>query len=237
MEENELPKSLRITDWAEDDRPREKLLRLGAKAVSDAELIAILLGSGTKSMTAVDVAKLLLSNVNNDLHELARKGVADLRKFKGIGEARAITIVAALELSRRRDAQKAEEKFAIKSAEDVYVLMKQELMDLPNEEFWIILLNRANRVLKIDRISSGGVSGTVVDAKDIFYKAITYHQRVSGIILVHNHPSGNLKPSQADIDLTRRIKEAGKILEISVLDHLIFANQGYFSFAQEGLVF
>ena len=226
--------SLKILSWAEEDRPREKLLLKGKSALSDAELIAILIGSGTKSMSAVDVGKLILSQAGNNLNELARFSVKDLQKIKGIGEAKAISIVSALELGRRRKESEFTEKAKVSCSNDIYQLMKPELMDLPKEEFWVLLLNRANRLIKKEQISSGGVSGTVADPKIIFKCAL--EQYASSIVLVHNHPSGNLKPSQNDITLTDKMKAAGKLLEIPVLDHVIFSDQGYLSFADEGML-
>lgn len=226
--------NLNILSWAEEDRPREKLLLKGKAALSEAELIAILIGSGTRSLSAVDVAKQILGEAANNLNELARFSVKDLKKIKGIGEAKAISIVSALELGRRRKEEEFKEKVKITCSNDIYQLMKPDLMDLPKEEFWVILLNRANRLIKKEQISSGGVSGTVADPKIIFKAALD--QYASSIILVHNHPSGNLKPSQADIKLTNKMKEAGNLLEIPVLDHVIFSDQNYLSFADEGLL-
>jgi len=225
---------LKILSWAEEDRPREKLLLKGKSALSDAELIAILIGSGTKSLSAVDVGKMILTKADNNLNELARFSVKELQKIKGIGEAKAIAIVSALELGRRRKETEFINKIKISCSNDIYELMKAELMDLPKEEFWVILLNRANRVIKKEQVSSGGISGTVADPKIIFKAALD--QYASSIILVHNHPSGNLKPSQADINLTNKMKEAGKLLEIPVLDHIIFGDESYLSFADEGLL-
>ncbi len=226
--------NLNILSWAEEDRPREKLLLKGKAALSEAELIAILIGSGTRSLSAVDVAKQILGEAANNLNELARFSVKDLKKIKGIGEAKAISIVSALELGRRRKEEEFKEKVKITCSNDIYQLMKPDLMDLPKEEFWVILLNRANRLIKKEQISSGGVSGTVADPKIIFKAALD--QYASSIILVHNHPSGNLKPSQADIKLTNKMKEAGNLLEIPVLDHVIFSDQNYLSFADEGIL-
>ena len=225
---------LSLLSWAEEDRPREKLLLKGKSALSDAELIAILIGSGTKSLSAVDVAKQILGNAANNLNELAKRSVKDLKKVKGIGEAKAIAIVSALELGRRRKNEEYMDKVRITCSNDIYELMKPDLMDLPKEEFWVILLNRANRLIKKEQISSGGVSGTVADPKIIFKAALD--QYASSIILVHNHPSGNLHPSQSDINLTKKMKEAGNLLEIPVLDHVIFSDQGYISFADDGLL-
>jgi DNA repair protein RadC len=225
---------INIKNWSPEDRPREKLILKGKSVLSDAELVAILIGSGTTTLSAVDVAKKILSNAGNDLHELARQTVKDLVKIKGIGEAKAITIVAALELGRRRKDIEQYEKPKITSSRDVFELLKSELTDIPHEEFWILLLNRANRVIKKYQVIQGGVSGTVADPKIIFKVAL--EELASGIILAHNHPSGNLSASQADMDLTRKLKDAGKLLEIQVLDHLIVGGLKYFSFADEGLL-
>ena len=226
--------SLVIKSWAEEDRPREKLLLKGKAALSDAELIGILIGSGTPKLTAVDVAKLILTAVNNDLNELAKLTVNDLKKHKGIGEAKAIAIVSALELGRRRKETAAALKTKITCSTDIYNYIKPQLLDLPHEEFWIILLNRANVVMKKMPVSSGGVAGTVADPKIIFKHAL--ESLASAIILVHNHPSGNLKPSSADIMLTKKMKEAGALLDLPILDHIIFTEHQYYSFADEGLL-
>lgn len=224
--------SLTILNWAEEDRPREKLLQKGKAALTDAELIGILLGSGTVSLTAVDLAKNILKDNNNDLSQLAKLSVKDLLKYKGIGEAKAITIISALELGRRRKEQEPSKRLKISSSEDVFCFMKPDLLDLLHEEFWIILLNKANVIIKKQLISTGGVSGTIADPKIIFKVALD--NLASGVILIHNHPSGNLNPSQADIMLTSKIKQAGLFLDIPVLDHIIFTNHGYYSFADEG---
>ena len=231
---SETSNHLNILSWAEEDRPREKLLLKGKAALSDAELIAILIGSGTRSISAVDVAKMILGDADYNLNKLAKFSVKDLQKTKGIGEAKAITIVSALELGRRRKESDFSEKVKITCSNDIYQLIKPELMDLPKEEFWIILLNRANQLIKKEQISSGGISGTVADPKIIFKAALD--QYASSIILVHNHPSGNLKPSRADLDLTSKMKSAGKLLEIPVLDHIIFSDEGYLSFADDGIL-
>ena len=224
----------RILSWAEEDRPREKLLLKGKAALSDAELIGILIGSGTVSVSAVDLGRQILASAGNNLNALAKFSVKDLEKFKGIGEAKAIAIVAALELGRRRKEAELPEKQAISGSGDVFQLMQPHLTDLPHEEFWVLLLNRANAVIRKVQISSGGVSGTVADPKLIFKTAL--ENLASALILVHNHPSGNLKPSQADKDLTQKMKQAGQLLEIPVLDHLILTERKYFSFADEGLL-
>ena len=227
-------KPLNIKSWSPEDRPREKLLLKGTSSLSDAELIGILIGSGTPSLSAVDVAKKILQSVDNNLNELARLSVKDLMKAKGIGEAKAITIVAALELGRRRNDLEPNEKLKITSSKDAFELLKGDFMDLPHEEFWVLLVNRANRVVKKKRVSEGGVSGTVADPKIIFKLAL--EELATGVIVAHNHPSGNLTASQSDIDLTKKLKEAGKFLEIQVLDHLIVAGQKYYSFADEGVL-
>ena len=221
-----------IKSWAEDDRPREKLLAKGRAALSDAELLAILIGSGTTKLTAVDVGKLMLQGVGNDLNALARESVKQLCRHPGIGEARAITVVAALELGRRRKEADAAPRTTITCSRDIYNLIRPNLMDLPHEEFWVILLNRANVVMRKTAISRGGVAGTVADPKMIFKEAL--EQLASSIILVHNHPSGNRNPSAADIQLTKKLKEDGNFLDLPILDHLIFAKSDYYSFADEG---
>lgn len=225
-------KPLTIRAWSPEDRPREKLLLKGTAALTEAELIAILIGSGTAKTSAVELAKKILLQVNNNLNELARLTTKDLMKIKGIGEAKAITIVAALELGRRRKEQEPEEKPKINSSRDAFNLIKGDLMDLSHEEFWVLLLNRSNRVVKKKRVSEGGVAGTVADPKIIYRLAL--EELASGIIVAHNHPSGNLAASTSDVELTRKLKEAGKFLEIQLLDHLIIANNKYYSFADEG---
>lgn len=223
-----------ILTWAEEDRPREKLLLKGIAALSDAELIAILLGSGTTNVSAVDLAKQIMQNNNQSLHTLARQSVKDLQKFRGIGEAKAITLVSALELGRRRKSSDIEIKPQVKSSEDVYNYIHGELADLPHEEFWVLLLNRANRIERKIRISTGGVSGTVADPKLIYKYAL--ENLASSIILVHNHPSGNTKPSEADFSLTKKLCEAGAFLETPVLDHVIICRHTWYSFADEGKI-
>lgn len=226
--------SLSIKSWAEEDRPREKLLLKGRAALSDAELMAILLGSGTARLSAVDVAKLILAAVENDLNALAKLSVKELMRHKGIGEAKAITIMAALELGRRRKEAAASQRTIITCSRDIYTLVQPHLQDLPHEEFWVVLLNRANVVMRKQPISTGGVAGTVADPKLIFKHAL--EQLASSVILVHNHPSGNKNPSAADLALTRKVKEAGQFLDLPVLDHLIYTDLGYYSFADEGML-
>ncbi len=230
----DIDKHLGIKAWAEEDRPREKLLLKGKTALSDAELIAILIGSGSRDESAVDLSKRILSVAKNNLNELGKLGIPELQKFKGIGEAKAISITAALELGRRRKQSDPLKRVKITSSNSVYEVMREVMDDLPHEEFWVLLLNRANQVIEKVNISKGGVSQTVVDAKIVFKMALD--RLASSIILCHNHPSGNLKPSEADKQLTKKIKEAGRILDLPILDHLIFADNTYFSFADEGLL-
>lgn len=223
-----------IKAWAEADRPREKLLLQGRRQLTDAELIAILIGSGSRTETAVDLSKRILNFYHNDLAKVAKLSVAELSKFKGIGEAKAIAIVAALELGRRRKETEPEGPIKIFSAKDAYSLIKADFTDLPHEEFWIILLNRANAFMSKHFLSKGGQSGTVIDPKIVFKVAI--EQQAAYIILVHNHPSGNLKPSEADIKVTKRLKEAGLFLELPIYDHLIVNDHDFLSFADEELM-
>ncbi len=227
-------KPLSIKDWSLDDRPREKLLQKGVSSLSDAELISILIGSGTTNMSAVEVSRKLMQYVDNSLAELARLSVKDLMRIRGIGEVRAITITAALELGRRKKELEVMEKAKIGSSKDAFDQLQGEFMDLAHEEFWVLLVNRAHRVIRKKRISEGGVSGTVADPKIIFKLAL--EELASGVIVAHNHPSGNMTASQSDIDLTRKLKEAGKFLEIQLLDHLICCGQKYFSFADQGML-
>lgn len=230
MEDNRLT----IKRWAEEDRPREKLLLKGKSSLSDAELIAILIGSGNQQQTAVELSQHILNQCDNNLASLSRRSIKDLQKFKGIGEAKAVTIAAALEIGRRRKELEPDKKFKIASSKDVYDLLHGVFLDLMVEEFWVIYMKRNNEVISREMLSRGGVSGTVVDAKIIFKRAI--EETASGIILAHNHPSGNLKPSQEDISLTKRLKEAGHTLDIKLLDHLIFTDSGYYSFSDEAII-
>jgi len=223
-----------IKSWAEEDRPREKLLSLGRRSLTDAELIAILIGSGNRQETAVELSKRILHSLDSDLDKLGRLSVSELSKFKGIGEAKAISIISALELGRRRRDIETPKASQITCSKDIFNLMSRFFADLNHEEFWIVLLNRANNVLSQHLISKGGQAGTVADPKIIFQAALENH--AASIILSHNHPSGNLKPSQADINLTRKLRDAGQLLDISVLDHVIFTNTSYFSFADEGML-
>jgi DNA repair protein RadC len=221
-----------IKEWDDADRPREKLLAKGKQALSHAELIAILLGSGNRNESAVDLAKRILKSVENSLPELSKMSIAELMKFKGIGEAKAISIVAAMELGKRRLGADAFERKKIASSRDVFEIFQAELADSQYEEFWILLLNRANKIMKKVKISDGGVSGTVADPKRIFRAAID--NMASSIILCHNHPSGNIQASSADRDLTRKIINGAKYFDISVLDHVIIGDGKFYSFADDG---
>ncbi len=225
---------LKISQWREEDRPREKLILKGKFSLSDAELIALLIGSGTKETSAVDLGRSILAKVDGNLNQLSKLSINELTRFKGIGTAKAITIASALELGRRRKDSGPIQRPKIECSKDVFELMSPELVDKSHEEFWVVLLNRANFVLKKQSISSGGISGTVADPK-LIYK-IALDEMASAIILVHNHPSGNLKPSEADIRLTQRLRKSGELLEIAVLDHIIFTDDNFLSFADENLL-
>ena len=229
-----MPKSNNITikNWAIEDRPREKLLQKGARVLSDAELIAILIGSGTYKLSAVDLARQLLQRSGNNLNNLGKLTVKDLMKFKGIGEAKAISVVAALELGKRRKQEEIISSQSIKSSKDVYEIFEPLVSDLPHEEFWILLLNRSNRIIGKSKVSQGGVAGTVIDTKLIMKSAI--ENLASSIILCHNHPSGNLNPSGSDIDITNKIKTAANCLDMKLLDHIIVTDHSYYSFLDEG---
>ncbi|HXH19965.1 MAG TPA: DNA repair protein RadC [Chitinophagales bacterium] len=225
---------LTIKTWAEDDRPREKFIGKGKSSLSSAELIAILISSGSREESAVDLAKRILSSVNNDLNTLAKLSVKELCQFKGMGHAKAISILAALELGARRQQSEALSKDHITDSGSMYQILKPRMADLPHEEFWVVYLNRANKIISIEPVSKGGVTGTVADVKIIFKKAIEL--LASSIILAHNHPSGNLNPSKSDIDLTKKMKETGNIMEVDVLDHIIVTESSYYSFADEGMM-
>lgn len=224
--------NLKIKDWAVEDRPREKLLQKGISSLSDAELIAILIGTGTKNESAVELSKKVLKNANNNLNELGKLEIKDLMKNKGIGEAKAITILAALELGRRRKISGILEKQKITCSNDIYELFQPLLGDLPHEEFWVLLLNRSNKIIEKFKISQGGVSGTVIDVRLILKNAI--EKLASSIILCHNHPSGNKMPSEADDSITNKLVEGCKLLDIKVLDHIIIADTRFYSYTDEG---
>ena len=225
---------LPIKAWAEEDRPREKLLLKGKHSLTDAELIAILIGTGNSGETAVDLARKILSGNSNDLSFLGKMNVQELQKYKGIGQAKAVTIVAAMELGRRRKESKEVKREKLTNSVEAVNLMQPLLGDLMHEEFWIIFLNRANGIIGKKQISVGGMSGTVADPRMIFKAALD--QKAVSIILCHNHPSGNNQPSAADVKLTKNISEGGKVLEITVLDHIIVTQHGFYSFADEGQI-
>ncbi len=223
-----------IKQWAKDDRPREKLLHAGAVNLSNSELLAILIHHGTKNKTAVDIAKEVMMLGKNNLNELGKISIKELMKIKGIGEAKAITIAAALELGRRRQAESFLAKPAITASSDIALYLQSLFKDHDHEVFAVAFLNRANKINHIEIISKGGITGTVADPRIILKKAL--EEKAVSIILCHNHPSGSLKPSKADEDLTQKIKEAAKYFDIKVMDHIIVSDAGYFSFADEGIL-
>jgi DNA repair protein RadC len=222
-----------INQWAEDDRPREKFLLKGKSSLSDSELLAILIGSGSRNESAVQLCQRILASTNNNLNQLGKISVNQLTNFKGIGEAKAISIAAALELGRRRRAEESIELKKITSSKMVFEIMQPIIGELPHEEFWILYLNNSNKVIHKAQLSKGGLTGTVVDVRLIFKTAFE-HNAIS-IILTHNHPSGKLQASEADIQITKKIKEASKHLEINVLDHIIITENGFYSFNDEGI--
>ncbi|VVV01496.1 hypothetical protein FVB9532_02788 [Mesonia oceanica] len=232
MQENNKPVSIKY--WAEGDRPREKLLDKGKISLSDAELIAILIGSGSKNESAVELSKRILAASENKLNELGKLSVKQLTKFKGIGEAKAVTIVAALELGRRRRGEEAVERKQITSAEDAFEVMQPIIGDLNHEEFWIIYLNNSHKILQKLQLSKGGMTGTLVDVRLAFKNALEVG--ATAVILVHNHPSGSLNPSQADKALTKKLIAGGESLDIKVLDHLIITQNSFVSFANKGIL-
>ena len=226
--------SFSIKNWSQDDQPREKLLYKGKVALSDAELVAILIGSGNRQESAVALCKRILASTDNNLSELGKLSIKQLMEFKGIGEAKAITIIAALELGRRRRGGEALEKKKITSSKSVFELMQPIIGELPHEEFWIIYLNNSNKVIHKSQLSKGGITGTLVDTRLVLKTALEVG--AVGLILTHNHPSGTLKPSQADKDVTLKLKLAAQSLDIKVLDHLIITEQSYFSFADQSIL-
>lgn len=225
--------SFSIKNWALEDRPREKYISKGINSLTDAELFAILLGSGYKEKSALDLSKEMLLSVSNNLDAFARLTINDLIKFKGVGEVKAITLQVAFEIARRRKVAENSIEF-IKTSEDVFKIFGPKLRDLSVEQFHIILLNRKNGILSMQKISEGGTTGTVVDAKVIFKKALDH--LATAMVLVHNHPSGNKMPSSADLEITKKIKSFGELIEITILDHIIIANDNYFSFADENVL-
>jgi len=230
-----LPKaSFSIKDWSIDDRPREKLMYHGKHNLSDAELLAILIGSGSREESAVALSQRILSGSNHNLNALGKHSLKQLMSFKGIGEAKAITIMAALELGKRRSIAEPEKIITLHSSRDAYLIMQPLIGDLAHEEFWVLYLNNRNKILQKKQMSSGGQTGTVVDIRLLLAKALEIG--ATAMLLVHNHPSGALRPSRADIELTQRIKEAGALLEIKVHDHIIVTEKAYFSFADEHMM-
>jgi DNA repair protein RadC len=223
-----------IRNWALEDRPREKMLLKGIQTLSDSELLALLIGSGIRNSSAVDLARQVLNMAGNNLDKLGKYSISDLRKLKGIGQARAISIVAALELGRRRNLSDSPDELKITGSSDVFGLIGPVLSDLTHEEFWVLLLNRSNKILSKHKISQGGITGTVTDIRMILKLALD--KLATGLILCHNHPSGNLQPSEADISITRRIKESAALMDISLLDHVIVAGKAYFSLADENMI-
>ncbi|NTW88187.1 MAG: DNA repair protein RadC [Desulfobulbaceae bacterium] len=226
--ENRIPMRL----WAEDDLPSEKMLMKGSGSLSDAELLSIIIGSGIPGENSLEISRNLLSRCGNSLCELWKVNVSDLQKIKGIGQKRAVKICAMFALARRRNESEVILKDKISRSNDAFEIFKALIGDLPYEEFWILLLNKANRIIKKVRISEGGVSGTVVDPKKIFEICLAHH--ATSIILGHNHPSGNLQPSEADTKITKKIRDCGLLLDVAVLDHIIVGDDRYYSFADEG---
>lgn len=231
---SEKPSSFSIKNWSQDDQPREKLLNKGKATLSDAELVAILIGSGNRDESAVALCQRILASVDNNLSALGKLSITQLMDFKGIGEAKAITIAAALELGRRRRGEEALEKLKITSSTSVFEVMQPIIGELQHEEFWIIYLNNSNKVIQKEQLSKGGITGTLVDVRLVLKKALEVG--ATGLILAHNHPSGTLKPSVADKNLTSKLKTAADSLDIKVLDHLIITEKAYFSFADESLL-
>lgn len=224
-----------ISQWADEDKPREKLVAKGSRNLSDAELIAILISTGTRELTAVDLARQILQRAGNDLNSLAKLSVQELKKIKGVGTAKAVTIVSALELGRRRVPDSVGQKDRkIQSSRDAYECIKPELSDLKIEETWILLLNQQAKLVAKLHISTGGISSTIVDPKVVLAKALEHS--ATALILIHNHPSGTLKPSEADNKLTRKINDACATLDIRFNDHIIFTDAGYYSYADEGML-
>ncbi|WP_421804388.1 RadC family protein [Flagellimonas sp.] len=226
--------SFSIKNWADDDRPREKLVQKGSFVLSDAELIAILIGSGSRNESAVELSKRILASVDNNLNELGKLSVNQLMRFKGIGEAKAVSIAAALEVGRRRRLEDTSKIVKIQSSHDVFELLYPLIGELPHEEFWIVYLNNSNKVIHKSQLSKGGITGTLVDVRLVLKQALELG--AVGIILAHNHPSGTLKPSVADKKITQKLKTASEALDIQVLDHLILAQNEYLSFADKGIL-
>ena len=225
---------LTIRQLAEEDRPREKMMTKGSEALSDAELIAILIGSGNANESAVTLSQRMLASCSGDLNSLGKWGLENFCTFKGMGPAKSLTVMAALELGRRRKLQERKERTRITSSIDIYELFHPLMADLPTEEFWVLLLNRSNRVIDKVRISSGGIDQTTADVRTILREALL--ARATQMVLIHNHPSGNIQPSQEDKRITERIKGAGRLMNISVIDHVIVTDGAYYSFNDEGIL-
>ena len=230
----EKPISFSIKHWSDDDKPREKMVRKGKSILSNAELIAILIGSGSRDESAVELSKRILAAVNNNLNELGKLSIRQLMQFKGIGEAKAVTIAAALEIGRRRRGEEAQKIVKISSSKDVFELLQPGMGELPHEEFWIVYLNNSNKVMHTAQLSKGGITGTLVDVRLVMKQSLELG--AVGLILAHNHPSGGLKPSEADKQITKKLKNAAVALDIKVLDHLIITQKDYYSFADESIL-
>ncbi len=234
IEEETVSKKLNISQWAEDDRPREKMMAKGSGALSDAELLAILVGSGNTEETAVELMRRMMIDCGGNLNNLARWGVSEFSRYKGMGPAKSITIMAALELGRRRNLQQAEERIAIRSSHDIYDIFHPMMRDLPLEEFWILLLNQAGKVIEKIRISNGGIAGSLVDIRTVLREALLRY--ATQIAAIHNHPSGTRQPSMEDRNVTDRLRKACETMNIRLIDHVIVSESGYYSFADEGLI-
>jgi len=230
----EKPTPFSIKHWADDDKPREKLLQKGQSALSDAELIAILIGSGSRSESAVELSKRILASANNSLNELGKLTTSQLIQFKGIGEAKAVSITAALEIGRRRRGETAQKIIKINSSKNAFELLQPIMGELPHEEFWIVYVNNSNKVMRTSRLSKGGITGTLVDVRLVMKQALELG--AVALVLAHNHPSGTLKPSEADKEITSKLKIAAEAMDIKVLDHLIITQQGYYSFADNKIL-
>lgn len=225
---------MNLKSLAEDDRPREKFLLKGKAAVSDSELLAIIMGSGNREESAVELARRILNSVDNNWHRLSQLSIKDLMKFKGVGEAKAVSIATALEIGNRKSQQEVLERLQITSSQDAFEILQAHLADLPTEEFWAIFINHQNKVLYKNCLFRGGISSSVADVRIIFKTALEHFS--TRIIVAHNHPAGSLKPSREDIGVTQKIKESGKLLDIELLDHLIIAQNKYYSFKDEGML-
>ncbi len=230
----EKPVSFSIKNWSDDDKPREKMLQKGKSALSDAELIAILIGSGSHNESAVELSKRILASVDNNLNALGKLSIKQLMQFKGIGEAKALGIAAALEIGRRRRGEKDQKITKVSSSRDAFELLLPHMGELPHEEFWIVYLNNSNKVLLTSQLSKGGLTGTLVDVRIVMKQAL--ESGAVGLILAHNHPSGTMKPSREDRSVTEKLKKAAVALDIKVLDHLIITQKDYYSFADKGVL-